>query len=93
MPLESLPVELLYSIHLDTAAPVMVTGGPTGTRIIAPVTGGTFEGPRMRGTVVGPAGAGGAVCPAGNPDQKFAVPSGCIPFGSEVCDGGAPECL
>ena len=65
MPLERLPVEFLYSIHLDTAAPVMVTGGPTGTRIIAPVTGGTFEGPRMRGTVVGPAGDWVTVGPAG----------------------------
>jgi hypothetical protein len=33
------------------------------------------------------------VCPAGDPDTKFDVPSGCIPFGFEVCDGGAPECL
>jgi Protein of unknown function (DUF3237) len=56
MALDALPVELLYSIHLDTAAPVMVPGGPLGTRILAQVTGGTFEGPRMKGTVSGPAG-------------------------------------
>jgi hypothetical protein len=55
-PLDSLPVEFLYRVHLDTATPVMVPGGPLGTRILAPVTGGTFEGPKMRGTVVGPAG-------------------------------------
>jgi hypothetical protein len=56
MALDSLPVEFLYSIHLETAAPVMVPGGPLGTRILAQVTGGTFEGPRMKGTVSGPAG-------------------------------------
>lgn len=32
------------------------------------------------------------VCPEGDPDTKFDVPSGCIPFGFEVCEGGAPEC-
>jgi hypothetical protein len=55
-PLTSLPVEFLYRVHLDTAAPVMVPGGPLGTRILAPVTGGHFEGPRMKGKVAGPAG-------------------------------------
>jgi hypothetical protein len=55
-PLDSLPVEFLYRLHLDTAAPVMVPGGPLGTRILAPITGGTFEGPKLRGTVGGPAG-------------------------------------
>ena len=54
--LDALPVEFLYTIHLDTGTPTMVKDGPMGTRIIAPVTGGTFEGPRMKGTVIGPAG-------------------------------------
>jgi hypothetical protein len=56
MPLESLPVEFLYTIHLDTGAPVMISNGPAGTKLIAPVTGGTFEGPRMKGSVAVPAG-------------------------------------
>lgn len=56
MALDSLPITFLYRIHLDTAAPVMVPSGPMGTRIIAPVAGGTFDGPRMKGTVAGPAG-------------------------------------
>lgn len=64
-PLDSLPVEFLYRVHLDTGAPVMVPGGPLGTRILAPVTGGTFEGPKMRGTVVGPAGDWVTVSPTG----------------------------
>ena len=32
------------------------------------------------------------VCPEGDPDTRFDVPAGCIPFGFEVCEGGAPEC-
>jgi hypothetical protein len=57
MALDALPVDFLYRIHLDTGAPTFLRGGPLGTRIIAPVTGGTFEGPRLKGTV-GPAPAG-----------------------------------
>jgi hypothetical protein len=64
-PLDALPVEFLYRIHLDTAAPIMVTGGPAGTKLIAPVSGGSFEGPRLRGTVVGPAGDWVTIGPAG----------------------------
>ena len=65
MPLESLPVEFLYSIHLETAAPTMITNGPAGTKLIAPVTGGTFEGPKLKGTVGVPAGDWVTVGPAG----------------------------
>lgn len=65
MPLESLPVEFLYTIHLDTGAPVMISNGPAGTKLIAPVTGGTFEGPRMKGTVAVPAGDWVTIGPGG----------------------------
>jgi len=35
-------------------APVQKLGiGPHGTRVIAPITSGTFEGPRLRGKVLG----------------------------------------
>lgn len=33
------------------------------------------------------------VCPNGDPDTKFDVPSGCIPFGFESCEGGTPACM
>lgn len=33
------------------------------------------------------------VCPNGDPDTKFDVPSGCIPFGFETCEGGTPACM
>jgi len=56
MKLESIPVEFLYSIHLDTGTSRTVPNGPMGTRLIAPVVGGTFEGPRLEGTVAAPAG-------------------------------------
>lgn len=65
MALESLPVEFLYSIHLDTGAPVMVTDGPSGTKLIAPVVGGHFEGPRLKGKVGAPAGDWVTIGPAG----------------------------
>jgi len=33
------------------------------------------------------------VCPEGDPETRFNVPSGCIPFGFEVCEGAeTPEC-
>ena len=37
--------------------PTFLSGAPGGTRIVAPVTGGSFEGPKLKGTV-GPAPAG-----------------------------------
>lgn len=49
--LSSLPVEYLFTIHANVAAPVPIPGGPTGTRVIVNVTGGTFQGPKVSGTV------------------------------------------
>jgi hypothetical protein len=57
MPLDALPAEFLYHIHLDIGATTYVAGGPSGTRVIAEVNGGWFEGPRLKGTV-GPAPGG-----------------------------------
>jgi hypothetical protein len=57
METESLPVEFLYRIHLEVGTSTFLSGAPSGTRIIAPVVGGTFEGPKLKGTV-GPAPAG-----------------------------------
>jgi hypothetical protein len=47
----SLPVEFLFTIHANVAAPVPIAGGPAGTRVIVNVTGGTFAGPKASGTV------------------------------------------
>ena len=49
--LSSLPVEFLFTIHANVAAPVPIAGGPAGTRVIVNVTGGTFAGPKASGTV------------------------------------------
>lgn len=38
------------------ASSALIKGGPSGTRFIAEVTGGTFEGPKLSGTILGPAG-------------------------------------
>jgi len=46
----------LMSVHLDTAATQNLGAGPHGTRVIFPITGGSFEGDRLRGKVL-PGGA------------------------------------
>lgn len=59
MPESSIPVQFLFHLDADTVTigPQMILGGPQGSRMIASVSGGTFEGPRIKGSV--PAGAGG----------------------------------
>ena len=52
----SLPVEYLGSFRLEIGARLVLENGPQGTRTIAHVTGGSFQGPRLKGTVEGPAG-------------------------------------
>lgn len=59
MPESSVPVEFLFHIDADTVTigPQMILGGPQGSRMIASVSGGTFEGPKIKGSV--PPGAAG----------------------------------
>jgi hypothetical protein len=47
----SLAVEHLFTMKASTAAGIVLAGGPLGTRTIVPVTGGTFEGPRLKGSI------------------------------------------
>ncbi len=54
-PDDTLRSEFLLDITLETQAPHQ-TGAGGGGRLVVPVSGGTFEGPRMKGTVIGPAG-------------------------------------
>jgi hypothetical protein len=49
--LTSLPVEFLCNITATLNPPIVVPGGPNGTRVIVRVTGGTVTGPRLNGTV------------------------------------------
>jgi hypothetical protein len=53
-----LDVEHLFTMSLTTgnSRNSLIRSGPAGTRIIAEVTGGTFNGPRLSGTVIGPGG-------------------------------------
>ncbi|MPY94040.1 MAG: DUF3237 family protein [Acidimicrobiia bacterium] len=53
MAADSLPVEHLFTLELTAAVDEAyhVRGGPSGRRVIAAVTGGTFNGPRLRGKV------------------------------------------
>lgn len=48
--------ELLFDIWLQADRPHNVGSGPRGRRLIFPVSGGRFEGPRMKGEVL-PGGA------------------------------------
>ena len=48
----SLPVEHLFTLKANLRGDSQrIVNGPRGTRVIAIVTGGTFEGPKLRGTV------------------------------------------
>lgn len=49
----SIPVEHLFtlSITAPTDGVYQVHGGPAGRRLIAAVTGGSFEGPKLKGTI------------------------------------------
>ncbi len=59
MAADSVAVEHLFSLEItaDLGAAYPVYGGPAGRRIIAGITGGTFNGPRLKGTVAPATGA------------------------------------
>src|SRR5215470_10490900 len=48
---------LLMTLQVELPPPQRLGAVPHGTRVIAPIAGGTFAGPRLRGTVL-PQGAG-----------------------------------
>jgi hypothetical protein len=52
---DKLQSAFLLDLSLDTEAPRQV-GTATSGRLLVPVSGGTFDGPRLKGTVVSPAG-------------------------------------
>ena len=43
---------LLMMMHVQVGTPLNIGAVPYGTRRTAPLSGGTFEGPRLRGTIV-----------------------------------------
>jgi hypothetical protein len=45
--------EFLMSLQVITGAPQKIGAVPCGTRTTVPITGGTFDGPRLRGKVIG----------------------------------------
>lgn len=54
----TLDVEFLFTLTADLGdtSNALIRNGPEGTRFIVPVTGGSFDGPRLKGTVVTPGG-------------------------------------
>lgn len=53
-----LPAEHLFTLtaELGDSSNALIKNGPQGTRTIASVIGGSFEGPRASGTIVAPGG-------------------------------------
>ena len=51
-PKTSLPVDFLFRLDARILAPVPVSPGPQGDRLIIGVDGGRFEGPALRGDIV-----------------------------------------
>jgi hypothetical protein len=49
-------LELLFEMHADLKPPALVGPGPSGTRMIFDVTGGSFAGPRLRGRLLASGG-------------------------------------
>ncbi len=49
-------LEYLMTFRADLKPPVDVGGGPSGSRQIYDVTGGSFEGPRLKGSVLASGG-------------------------------------
>jgi hypothetical protein len=51
-------VEHIFTLTatIGDARNAMIRNGPAGTRVTAPVSGGTFEGERLKGKIVLPAG-------------------------------------
>ena len=49
---EKLQSQFLLDLTLETQPPSTVSAG----RLIVPVSGGTFEGPKLKGTIVAPGG-------------------------------------
>lgn len=45
-------MEFLYEITAQLDSPLVIGENPHGNRQIVPVTGGTFEGPRLKGEVL-----------------------------------------
>jgi hypothetical protein len=43
---------LLMMLHVKVGTPLNIGSVPHGTRRTAPLTGGTFDGPRLHGTIV-----------------------------------------
>jgi hypothetical protein len=54
-PGDTLQSEFLFDLTIEAQSPHEV-GAAGGRRLVVPVSGGTFEGPRLRGTVITPSG-------------------------------------
>lgn len=54
--LSALPVQHIFSAHLDIGTPTYLRNGPEGTKIIVTITGGTITGDKVNGVIVANSG-------------------------------------
>jgi hypothetical protein len=45
-------LELLYTSFVSISTPIDLGVGPNGDRLVIPITGGNFTGPKIKGTVL-----------------------------------------
>lgn len=64
-----MPTRFAFEARVSVAAPLIVGDSSQGLRRVVPITGGTFDGPRIRGKVV----AGGADWQVVRPDGVLAI--------------------
>jgi hypothetical protein len=57
-------LEFLFDVSIEIASPYAIGETPHGNRLIVPVTGGSFEGPRLKGKIL----PGGGDWALGRPD-------------------------
>ena len=68
---------LLMTMHVKVGTPLNIGAVPYGTRRTAPLSGGTFEGPRLRGTILpGSSATGSSFVRTACWKWTFASPSG-----------------
>ena len=48
----NLEYELLYEVSITLGEPIQIGETPLGVRTIYPITGGTFEGPKVKGKIL-----------------------------------------
>ncbi|KAK3314521.1 hypothetical protein B0H66DRAFT_563096 [Apodospora peruviana] len=63
-------ISYLYTVNITAGETYPVGNGPHGLRLVVPITGGTFAGPKLRGTVM-PVGGEWGTLDTGHANGSF----------------------